>query len=152
MTSKGDPMSDTTWDSTRYAPSGKITYQRFAVVGSVAPDAAEATVADLQAAGASDDEIVILTEADRDRFDVPERGGGFGGWLQRLTASTGGDLDMLTAARRELDAGRRFIEVKNCRDEDRRKRMADIFRQHDARRLTYLNAASIDSLDGEPLG
>ena len=145
-------MSDTAFDPTRFAPQGQVTYQRFSIVGSVKPDDAGAPVCDLRDAGIGDDEIVILTVADRDRFDVPEKGGGIRGFVQRFTASTGGDLDFLAAARQELDAGRYFVEARIGRDEDRRTRIADLFRRYGARRLSYLNAGSIDSLDGEPLG
>lgn len=146
-------MSDTTFDPTRYKlPPGKITYTRFSVGGNLAPEEAGAVVAAMHDAGIADDDIKILTVADRDRFDVPETGGGLRGFFQRLTASTGGDLDLLKAIRRDLDAGLLSIEIRQCADEDRRNQVADILRQHGARHVFYLSGPTIVSLDGEPLG
>ena len=72
--------------------------------------------------------------------------------MRRFVASTGGDLDFVTAIIQDLQSGRLGIQVNVGDDDDLKNRVAVAFGQHQGIHVAYLSRQSIETLDGEILG
>ena len=146
-------MTDTTGDLSRYEPpAGETHYPTDCVIGIVPVEQAQALIDAVRAAGAGDDAITVQPADRRDDLAAELRAGGVKGFINRLTASTGGDLDVATALQRDLLPGRVALATNVGDDEALRYRVGDAYRQHQAIHVNYMGRRAIESLDGEMLG
>lgn len=146
-------MTETTGDLSRYEPQpGELRYPTECVIGIVPLAQAQALIDAVRAAGVGDDAITVVPASRRDDLAAPLRAGGVKGFLDRLSASAGGDLDLANVVQRDLQPGSIVLEINVGDDETLRARVGEIYRQHHATHVNYLGRHAIESLDGEMLG
>lgn len=146
-------MTETTGDLSRYEPPpGDLTYPTDCVIGIVPVEQAQALIAAVRAEGVGEDAITVVPADRRDDLAAPLRAGGVRGFVNRLTANTGGDFDLATVVQRDLQPGRIVLEINVGDDESLRSRVGEAYRQHQAIHVNYLGRRAIESLDGEMLG
>ena len=146
-------MTESTGDLSRYEPPpGELNYPTDCVIGIVPVERARELIDAVRAAGAGEDAITVVPADRRDDLASPLRASGVRGFVNRLTASTGGDLDVATVIERDLQPGRVGLATNVGNDEALRYRVGDAYRQHQATHVNYMGRHAIESLDGEMLG
>lgn len=146
-------MTDTTGDLSRYEPpTGPLTYPTDCVIGIVPVDQVQALIDAIKADGVGEDAITVVPATRRDDLAAPLKASGVKGFVNRLTASTGGDLDLAKIITRDLQPGHVALESNVGDDEALRYRVGDAHRQHQAIHVNYMGRRAIESLDGEMLG
>ena len=146
-------MTETAGDLSRYAPPpGDLSYPTDSVIGIVPVDQAQALIDAVRAAGITDDAILVVPADRRDDLAASVGGSGFKGFINRLTASTGGDLDVANVMERDLQPGWVALGTNVGNDESLRFRVGEMYRQHQATHVNYMGRRAIESLDGEILG
>ena len=146
-------MTETTGDLSRYEPpSGGLHYPADSVIGIVPVEQAQPLIDAVRAAGAGEDAIIVVPAGRRDDLAAELKAGGVRGFVNRLTASTGGDLDVARVIERDLQPGRVALATNVGNDEALRYRVGDAYRQHQAIHVNFMGRHAIESLDGEMLG
>ena len=144
-------MDSTGWDASRYyPPDGGLHYRAHSVIATVPPEEVEAAVTEVLGLGI-DHEAITVVPADRyEDFAVLTRHG-FRGFIDRLVANLGGDLDLVRALAEDMGRGRLLLGIAVGDDHERRLHVATVFKGHRGRRVTYLGPRAIVALDEEPV-
>ena len=146
-------MTKTTGDLSRYEPPpGATSYPTDSVIGIVPVEQAQGLIDAVRAAGVAEAAVMVVPAGRRNDLAASLSEGGVKGFINRLTASTGGDLDVARIIQRDLQPGTVALATNVGDDESLRYRVGDAYRQHQAVHVNYLGRHAIESLDGEMLG
>lgn len=117
-------------------------------LAAVARAECDGVVAEFEAAGFGRDGIDVYTAKDVPDLAQPVGGTGVGGFPRRLGLSTGGDLDGIHAAQRELGSCHTLIVVLVDGDAERDRAHA-IPRKHGGHSMKYFGKWTITTREGD---
>lgn len=123
-------------------------YPLHKVLAAVARAERDGVITELEAAGFARDKIEEFNSEDVPDLDQPVGGTGVGGFLHRLGLATGGDLDGIQEAQRELTYGHTLILVLVDSDAERDRAHA-ILREHGGHSMKYFGKWTITTLEGD---
>lgn len=133
-------------DERTSAETERPGYPEGKVVGSLEPEAVEATVTALRGAGFASDTIDVISADDVGDVESPLERPGLRGFIDRFLLSIGGDLQRIEMARQELAAGRVLVMIPVEDDADM-NRAADILRNHGSHRNFHAGRWTVTTLD-----
>lgn len=132
----------------RPADGRRRPYPLHKVLAAVERAQSEGVMVALEEAGFARDGIDVVTAEDVSDLDQPVGGAGALGFLRRLGLRSGGDLDGIEQAQRELSFGHSLILVPVDGDAER-DQAHEILRQHGGHSMSYFGRWTITTLEGD---
>ncbi len=126
---------------------GGPAYPLHKIVAALEPSATDGVVVALAEAGFAHDRVEVVTAEEAPGLDEPVGGSGIRGFLTRLSLSTGGNLDAMDQARRELVHGHVLVLVL-VHNEEERDRAEAVLRQHGGHAMSYFGRRAITTFEG----
>lgn len=126
----------------------RTTYPFHKILAAVESTHTEGVLTELGEAGFPRDGIDVYTAEDLPELGQPIGGAGLLGFVRRLGLSTGGDLEGIEQAHRELTYGHTLVLVPVEGDAER-DRAHEILRQHGGHAMSYFGRWTITTLEGD---